>query len=330
MSKSPDGIEQKVWDEADDGEKEVLKDQAARQKAHGEKVDIHETPTPSMEDMTKDILSLPGKAISGIWNDIKNWGEDMNARDQHKMTPQTQELIAKENSPEAKAERDRRTKNSQAYKDIQEKKKTALPWYKEKSRNMEDDPYQKNLNERRKEIDTEVKANEAAANDDDPFKDTKAAWQHLTDVFGEKVSALQSELEGRLGEQLTPKASETNNPFANQGEVGPDKELTLDDVKAAAGSAADDAKAVVSGIGEIGGAASSVAGNGVREGTRAAIKDMGYDPNDVGAALTSVGKGAKGLAGLFATGDSSGGNGVPDGNWNPDMSKIPGIGSLFK
>ena len=165
--------------------------------------------------------------------------------------------------------------------------------------------------------------------DDDPFKDTKAAWKHLTDVFGEKVSALQSELEGRLGDQLTPNSSEVNNKFANQAEVGADKELTLGDVKAAASSAADDAKAVASGIGEIGGAAASVAGNGVREGTRAAIKDMGYDPNDVGAAFSSVGKATKGLAGLFASGDSSNDK-VPDSNWKPDTSKIPGIGSLFK
>ena len=329
MSKAPEGIDQKAWDSADDGEKITLKEQASQQKAHGQKVSIKESKLPSAGQTTKEVGSLPGKAIGGVAKDLYNWGADMNARDQHNMTPQAQELIAKENSPEAKAERDKRTKESQAYKDIQEKKKTALPWYKEKSTNMEDAPYEKNLDEKRKEVDAEAKANEDAANDD-PFKDTKAAWQHLTDVFGEKVSALQSELEGRLGDQLTPKASETNNPFANQAEVGPDKELTLDDVKEAASSAANDAKAVASGIGEIGGAAASVAGNGVREGTRAAIKDMGYDPNDVGAALTSVGKATKGLAGLFATGDSSDKNGTPDGNWAPDMSKIPGIGSLFK
>ncbi len=41
--------------------------------------------------------------------------------------------------------------------------------------------------------------------------DTGAFWKHLTDVFGDKVSALQAELENRIGEQLTPTDRETGN-----------------------------------------------------------------------------------------------------------------------
>ena len=80
--------------------------------------------------------------------------------------------------------------------------------------------------------------------DVDHFKDTKAAWKHLTDVFGEKVSALQAELENRLGDQLTPTDRETGNPFAGD-DVPTSKEMTLDDVKQAAESTKDDAKAVL-------------------------------------------------------------------------------------
>lgn len=155
--------------------------------------------------------------------------------------------------------------------------------------------------------------------EEDPFKDTKAAWDHLAGLFGEKVTALQNELEGRLGEQLTPTERETNNPFAGD-DVPASKEMGLDDVKAAAGSAVDDVKALASGIGEIGGAAADVAGAAVKDGTRATIKEMGIDTD----AVKETGKTLAGLSGLFSSGDNPNTK-VPDGNWAPKS-----INDLFK
>lgn len=160
--------------------------------------------------------------------------------------------------------------------------------------------------------------------DEDPFKDTKAAWDHLASVFGDKVTALQEELEGRLGEMMTPTDRETGNPFAGD-DVPASKEMGLDDLKDVVAQDISDAKNVASGIGEIGGAAASVAGNAVREGTRATIKDMGYDPDEVKRTVKDIGGAVKGLGGLFATDNSDAGGKVPDGNWKPKS-----INDLFK
>lgn len=160
--------------------------------------------------------------------------------------------------------------------------------------------------------------------DEDPFKDTKAAWAHLASVFGDKVTALQDELEGRLGAMMTPTERETGNPFAAD-DVPASKEMGLDDLKDVVAQDISDAKNVASGIGEIGGAAASVAGNAVREGTRATIKDMGYDPDDVKKTVKDIGGAVKGLGGLFATDNSDAGGKVPDGNWKPKS-----INDLFK
>lgn len=160
--------------------------------------------------------------------------------------------------------------------------------------------------------------------DEDPFKDTKAAWDHLASVFGDKVTALQDELEGRLGAMMTPTERETGNPFAAD-DVPASKEMGLDDLKDVVAQDISDAKNVASGIGEIGGAAASVAGNAVREGTRATIKDMGYDPDDVKKTVKDIGGAVKGLGGLFATDNSDAGGKVPDGNWKPKS-----INDLFK
>lgn len=160
--------------------------------------------------------------------------------------------------------------------------------------------------------------------DEDPFKDTKAAWDHLASVFGDKVTALQEELEGRLGAMMTPTERETGNPFAAD-DVPASKEMGLDDLKDVVAQDISDAKNVASGIGEIGGAAASVAGNAVREGTRATIKDMGYDPDDVKQTVKDIGGAVKGLGGLFATDNSDAGGKVPDGNWKPKS-----INDLFK
>lgn len=160
--------------------------------------------------------------------------------------------------------------------------------------------------------------------DEDPFKDTKAAWDHLASVFGDKVTALQSELEGRLGEMMTPTDRETGNPFAGD-DVPASKEMGLGDLKNVVAQDINDVKNVASGIGEIGGAAASVAGNAVREGTRATIKDMGYDPDEVKQTVKDIGGAVKGLGGLFATDNSDAGSKVPDGNWKPKS-----INDLFK
>ena len=64
----------------------------------------------------------------------------------------------------------------------------------------------------------------------DYYKDTKAAWDHLTSVFGDKVSALQNEIEGRLTEMTTPTDRETGNPFAGD-DVPASKEMDYGDFK---------------------------------------------------------------------------------------------------
>lgn len=155
--------------------------------------------------------------------------------------------------------------------------------------------------------------------DEDPFKDTKAAWKHLTDVFGEKVSALQNELEGRIGDMLTPTEREANNPYAGD-DVPASKEMTSADVHEAANSTANDVKSVVSGIGEIGGAAAELGGTAAKDAGRATIKEMGVDTN----AVKQTAKTLSGLSGLFSSGDSPDSK-VPDGNWRPKH-----ISDLFK
>lgn len=155
--------------------------------------------------------------------------------------------------------------------------------------------------------------------DEDPFKDTKAAWKHLTDVFGEKVTALQNELEGRLGDALTPTDREVNNPYAGD-DVPASKEMTPADVHDAVNSTANDVKAVVSGIGDIGGAAAELGGTAAKDAGRATIKGLGIDTD----AVNSTAKTLSGLSGLFSSGDSPDTK-VPDGNWRPKH-----IGDLFK
>lgn len=156
-------------------------------------------------------------------------------------------------------------------------------------------------------------------NDEDPFKDTKAAWKHLTDVFGEKVSALQNELEGRLGDMLTPTEREVNNPYAGD-DVPASKEMTSADVHEAANSTTNDVKSVVSGIGEIGGAAAELGGTAAKDAGRATIKELGVDTD----AVKQTAKTLSGLSGLFSSGDSPDSK-VPDGNWRPKH-----ISDLFK
>ena len=155
--------------------------------------------------------------------------------------------------------------------------------------------------------------------DEDPFKDTKAAWKHLTDVFGEKVSALQNELEGRMDSMLTPTEREVNNPYAGD-DVPASKEMTSADVHEAVNSTANDVKSVVSGIGEIGGAAAELGGTAAKDAGRATIKGLGIDTD----AVKDTAKTLSGLSGLFSSGDSPDSK-VPDGNWRPKH-----IGDLFK
>lgn len=147
--------------------------------------------------------------------------------------------------------------------------------------------------------------------DEDPFKDTKAAWDHLASVFGDKVTALQGELEGRLSGMLTPTERETGNPYAGD-DVPASKEMTADDVKAAVASTADDAKAVAKGIGEVGGAAADFAGTALKDAGSATIKGMGIDTD----AVKGTSKTLAGLSGLFSSGDNPDSS-VPDGNWKP-------------
>lgn len=153
----------------------------------------------------------------------------------------------------------------------------------------------------------------------DPWEETKAAWKHLTDVFGEKVSALQNELEGRLANELTPTDREVNNPFAGD-DVPTSKEANIDDVKNTLDSTKNDSMAVAKGIGDIGSAALDTAGAAAKEGGNAIVDGMGLDKD----ALKSTGKTLAGLSGLFSkpadTNDK-----VPDSGWHPKS-----INDLFK
>lgn len=154
---------------------------------------------------------------------------------------------------------------------------------------------------------------------DDPFKDTKAAWKHLTDVFGDKVSALQAELENRLGEQLTPTERETGNPFAGD-DVPASKEMSLDDVKQIAENTKNDATAVLKGAGDVGSAALDLGGAAAKDTGNAIVDGMGIDRK----AVTNTGRTLAGLSGLFSS-DDSGNSKVPDSNWKPKS-----INELFK
>ena len=169
----------------------------------------------------------------------------------------------------------------------------------------------------------------AQKEDEDPWKDTKAAWEHLTNVFGEKVSALQSELEGRLGEMTTPTERETGNPFAGD-DVPASKEMGYSDMKGAIQGDIDDAKAVLGGVADIGIEGAKTAGIAVKDAGKALAHEMGYDSEDLDDAkqtlkdVGSIGKSLSGLGGLFAT-DNSSQSKVPDGNWKPKS-----INDLFK
>lgn len=155
--------------------------------------------------------------------------------------------------------------------------------------------------------------------DVDHFKDTKAAWKHLTDVFGDKVSALQAELENRLGEQLTPTERETGNPFAGD-DVPASKEMSLDDVKQVAENTKNDATAVLKGAGDVGSAALDLGGAAAKDTGNAIVDGMGIDRK----AVTDTGRTLAGLSGLFSS-DDSGNSKVPDSNWKPKS-----INELFK
>lgn len=157
---------------------------------------------------------------------------------------------------------------------------------------------------------------------EDPWEDTKAAWAHLTSVFGDKVSALQNELEGRLGEMTTPTDRETGNPFAGN-DVPASKEMSYSDMKGAIQGDIDDAKAVLGGVADIGMEGAKTAGTAMKDAGRALAHEMGYDSKDLDDAkqtlkdVGSIGKSLSGLGGLFATDSSSSNNKVPDSGWKP-------------
>jgi len=163
----------------------------------------------------------------------------------------------------------------------------------------------------------------------DYYKDTKAAWDHLTSVFGDKVSALQNEIEGRLTEMSTPTDRETGNPFAGD-DVPASKEMNYDDFKGAIQKDVDDVKAVMGGIGDVGIEGLKTAGAAVKDTGGLLADKMGYNSKDLDDAkqtlkdVGSLGKSLSGLGGLFATDNSSDSN-VPDGNWKPKSIK-----DLFK
>lgn len=156
----------------------------------------------------------------------------------------------------------------------------------------------------------------------DYYKDTKAAWDHLTSVFGDKVSALQNELEGRLTEMTTPTDRETGNPFAGD-DVPASKEMGYSDMKGAIQGDIDDAKAVLGGVADIGIEGAKTAGTAVKDTGKALAHEMGYDSKDLDDAkqtlkdVGSIGKSLSGLGGLFATDNSSSNNKVPDSGWKP-------------
>lgn len=166
--------------------------------------------------------------------------------------------------------------------------------------------------------------------EEDPWKDTKAAWEHLTSVFGDKVSALRDEIEGRLGEMTTPTDRETGNPFAGD-DVPASKEMDYGDFKDAIKNDVDDAKAVLGGVGEVGLEGMKTAGAAVKDAGGLLAGKMGYNSKDLDDAkqalkdVGSLGKSLSGLGGLFATDNSKGDSKVPDGNWKPKS-----INDLFK
>lgn len=153
----------------------------------------------------------------------------------------------------------------------------------------------------------------------DPYADTKAAWQKLTEVFGEKVSKLQTELEGRLGQALEPTERELNNPFAGD-DVPESKEMKLDDVKATLDATKSDAEKTVKGIGSVGKAAAETAGAAAKDTGNAIVDSLGIDTK----AVKDTGKTLAGLSGLFASSDNENSK-VPDSGWNPKS-----INDLFK
>lgn len=163
----------------------------------------------------------------------------------------------------------------------------------------------------------------------DYYKDTKAAWDHLTSVFGDKVSALQKEIEGRLTDMATPTDRETGNPFAGD-DVPASKEMDYGDFKGAIQRDVDDAKAVMGGIGEVGLEGLKTAGAAVKDTGGLLADKMGYNSKDLDDAkqtlkdVGSLGKSLSGLGGLFAT-DNSSESKVPDGNWKPKS-----VNDLFK
>lgn len=163
----------------------------------------------------------------------------------------------------------------------------------------------------------------------DYYKDTKAAWDHLTSVFGDKVSALQKEIEGRLTDMTTPTDRETGNPFAGD-DVPASKEMDYGDFKGAIQKDVDDAKAVMGGIGEVGLEGLKTAGAAVKDTGGLLADKMGYNSKDLDDAkqtlkdVGSLGKSLSGLGGLFAT-DNSSESKVPDGNWKPKS-----VNDLFK
>lgn len=170
----------------------------------------------------------------------------------------------------------------------------------------------------------------AQKEDDDPWKNTKAAWDHLTSVFGDRVSALQNEIEGRLTEMTTPTDRETGNPFAGD-DVPASKEMDYGDFKGAIQKDVDDAKAVMGGVGDIGLEGLKTAGAAVKDAGGVLADKMGYNSKDLDDAkqtlkdVGSLGKSLSGLGGLFATDNSKGDSKVPDGNWKPKS-----INDLFK
>lgn len=156
----------------------------------------------------------------------------------------------------------------------------------------------------------------------DYYKDTKAAWDHLTSVFGDKVSALQNEIEGRLGEMMTPTDRETGNPFAGD-DVPASKEMGYDDFKGVIQKDVDDAKAVMGGVGDVGLEGLKTAGAALKDTGGLLADKMGYNSKDLDDAkqtlkdVGSLGKSLSGLGGLFATDNSSSNNKVPDSGWKP-------------
>lgn len=162
----------------------------------------------------------------------------------------------------------------------------------------------------------------AQKEDEDPWKDTKAAWDHLTNVFGDRVSALQNELEGRLTEMTTPTEREVGNPFAGD-DVPASKEMGYSDMKGAIQGDIDDAKAVLGGVADIGMEGAKTAGTAMKDAGKALAHEMGYDSKDLDDAkqtlkdVGSIGKSLSGLGGLFATDNSSSNNKVPDSGWKP-------------